>query len=108
MSGIVPARTDSRRPSTAVAAATLRERLDQLPELAQLGTARGGTVAGVPSGAVSLLAWWLRETTSRTVLVVAAESERVYADSWLLVASTTDARWIFDLGRRFAIWPHAQ
>ena len=33
--------------------------------------------------------------------------ERVYADSWLLVASTTDARWIFDLGRRFAIWPHA-
>jgi transcription-repair coupling factor (superfamily II helicase) len=64
-----------------VAAATLRERLDQLPELAQLGTARGGTVAGVPSGAVSLLAWWLRETTSRTVLVVAAESERVYADS---------------------------
>jgi hypothetical protein len=33
--------------------------------------------------------------------------ERVYADSWLLLASTTDARWIFDLGRRFAIWPHA-
>ncbi len=33
--------------------------------------------------------------------------ERVYADSWLLVASTTDARWIFDLGRRVAIWPHA-
>ncbi len=32
--------------------------------------------------------------------------ERIYADSWLLVASTTDARWIFDLGRRFAIWPH--
>ena len=33
--------------------------------------------------------------------------ERVYADSWLLVASTSDVRWIFDLGRRFAIWPHA-
>jgi hypothetical protein len=33
--------------------------------------------------------------------------ERVYVDSWLLVASTTDARWIFDAGRRFAIWPHA-
>jgi hypothetical protein len=33
--------------------------------------------------------------------------ERLYADSWLLVASTSDARWIFDLGRRFAIWPHA-
>jgi transcription-repair coupling factor (superfamily II helicase) len=64
-----------------VAAATLRERLDRLPELAQFGNARGGVVAGVPSGAVSLLAWWLRETTSRTVLVVAAESERVYSDA---------------------------
>ena len=38
-------------------------------------------MAGVPSGAVGLIAWWLRERTSRTVLVVAAESERVYADS---------------------------
>ncbi len=64
-----------------MAAATLRERLDRLPELAQFGKARGGIVAGVPSGAVSLLAWWLRETTARTVLVVAAESERVYSDS---------------------------
>jgi transcription-repair coupling factor (superfamily II helicase) len=64
-----------------VAAATLRERLDRLPELAHFGSARGGIVAGVPSGAVSLLAWWLRETTSRTVLVVAAESERVYSDA---------------------------
>ena len=34
--------------------------------------------------------------------------ERVYADSWLLLASTSDVRWIFDLGRRFAIWPHAR
>jgi hypothetical protein len=33
--------------------------------------------------------------------------ERVYADSWLLLASTSDIRWIFDVGRRFAIWPHA-
>ena len=41
----------------------------------------GGVVGGVPSGAVGLIAWWLRETTSRTVLVVATESERVYADS---------------------------
>jgi hypothetical protein len=23
------------------------------------------------------------------------------------VASTSDVRWIFDLGRRFAVWPHA-
>ncbi len=34
--------------------------------------------------------------------------ERLYADSWLLVASTTDARWIVDLGRRFEIWPHVR
>jgi transcription-repair coupling factor (superfamily II helicase) len=77
----VPARTDRGLTSTAVASATLRERLDQLPELAQLGGAGGGVVAGVPSGAVGLIAWWLREKAERTVLVVAAESERVYADS---------------------------
>ena len=34
--------------------------------------------------------------------------ERVYDDSWGLVASSSDARWIFDLGRRFALWPHAR
>jgi hypothetical protein len=34
--------------------------------------------------------------------------ERVYDDSWGLIASTSDARWIFDLGRRFEIWPHAR
>ena len=77
----MPARTDSRLTSTAVASATLRERLDQLPELTGLADARGGIVAGVPSGAVGLIAWWLREKTSRTVLVVAAEAERLYADS---------------------------
>lgn len=32
--------------------------------------------------------------------------ERGYYDTWGMVASTTDARWIFDLGKRFAIWPH--
>ena len=77
----MPARTDPRLTSTAVASATLRERLDQLPELTGLADARGGIVAGVPSGAVGLIAWWLREKTSRTVLVVAAEAERLYADS---------------------------
>jgi transcription-repair coupling factor (superfamily II helicase) len=81
MSGTVPARTDPRPTSTSVASATLRERLDQLPELAGLAAAAGGTVAGVPSGAVGLIAWWLRQRTGRNVLVVAAESERVYADS---------------------------
>jgi hypothetical protein len=34
--------------------------------------------------------------------------ERLYDDSWSLVASTSDARWIFDIGRRFALWPHAR
>jgi hypothetical protein len=32
--------------------------------------------------------------------------QRFYDDSWGLFASSTDARWIFDLGRRFALWPH--
>ncbi len=32
--------------------------------------------------------------------------ERAYADNWALYASTTDARWIFDLGRRVSVWPH--
>jgi hypothetical protein len=34
--------------------------------------------------------------------------ERLYADSWLLMATTTDARWIFDVGKRMAFWPHAR
>jgi hypothetical protein len=34
--------------------------------------------------------------------------ERIYNDSWGLLASSSDARWIFDLGRRFALWPHAR
>jgi hypothetical protein len=32
--------------------------------------------------------------------------ERLYADTWLLMASTTDVRWIFDLGKRVELWPH--
>jgi hypothetical protein len=32
--------------------------------------------------------------------------ERIYDDSWGLLASTSDGRWIFDLGERFALWPH--
>ena len=34
--------------------------------------------------------------------------ERLYYDDWGLFASSTDARWIFDLGRRFELWPHAR
>jgi len=35
-------------------------------------------------------------------------SERVYTDTWNLHASTTDARWYFDAGRRLMIWPHVR
>jgi len=34
--------------------------------------------------------------------------ERGYSDSWGLLASTTDVRWIWDIGRRFAVWPHGR
>jgi hypothetical protein len=32
--------------------------------------------------------------------------ERAYADSWGLLASTTDFRFMLDLGRRLTLWPH--
>jgi hypothetical protein len=32
--------------------------------------------------------------------------ERVYADSWQLLATTTDVRWLFDVGPRWTIGPH--
>jgi hypothetical protein len=34
--------------------------------------------------------------------------ERIYGDSWLLLATTTDARTIFDMGRRIETGPHAR
>jgi hypothetical protein len=34
--------------------------------------------------------------------------ERLYGDTWGLFASTTDARWIFDVGKRVGIWPHVR
>jgi hypothetical protein len=34
--------------------------------------------------------------------------ERLYGDSWLLFATTTDARYLFDLGRRVETGPHAR
>jgi hypothetical protein len=34
--------------------------------------------------------------------------ERLYADSWALLGSTSDARWLFDLGRRVETGPHAR
>jgi hypothetical protein len=34
--------------------------------------------------------------------------ERLYADTWAAAASTTDVRWIFDFGKRMALWPHVR
>jgi hypothetical protein len=34
--------------------------------------------------------------------------QRFYYDNWALFASSSDARWVFDLGKRFALWPHAR
>jgi hypothetical protein len=34
--------------------------------------------------------------------------ERLYRDSWGLMASSSDVRWVFDLGKRFELWPHAR
>lgn len=34
--------------------------------------------------------------------------QRLYADTWALVATTSDARWIVSLGRRVEVWPHAR
>jgi hypothetical protein len=33
-------------------------------------------------------------------------SERLYADSWGLYATTADARWVADASRRLSVWPH--
>lgn len=35
-------------------------------------------------------------------------NERLYVDTWGLKASTTDARWFFDLGDRVRVWPHTR
>lgn len=34
--------------------------------------------------------------------------ERLYYDSWAIFGSTTDARFLIDLGKRFRVWPHAR
>jgi hypothetical protein len=47
---------------------------------------------------------WARRFDGSTLRL----EERIYDDSWGLLASTTDAKWIIDLGRRFALWPHTR
>lgn len=34
--------------------------------------------------------------------------QRVYYDTWSLAATTTDGRFIIDLGRRIRVWPHVR
>jgi hypothetical protein len=34
--------------------------------------------------------------------------ERLYGDTWGLMATSTDLRVVLDLGKRFALWPHAR
>ncbi len=58
-------------------ATSLRARLDALAPLQRLRDgARGDLViSGVPSGAVGLLAWWLRESSQRRVVVLTTDAE---------------------------------
>jgi transcription-repair coupling factor (superfamily II helicase) len=60
---------------------TLRARLDALAPLRGILDTRGDSVlAGVPAGAVGLLAWWAREATGSRVLVLSTDAERTYND----------------------------
>jgi hypothetical protein len=34
--------------------------------------------------------------------------ERIYDDTWGLLASSTDLKWILDLGPHFVLWPHGR
>lgn len=34
--------------------------------------------------------------------------ERLYMDSWGILGSTTDARWLWDLNERLRVWPHGR
>lgn len=73
-----------------VAALRMQARpLEQLP-LARDRVAVGGGIA-----------WRLEGSTIRL-------DERLYTDTWGLRATTTDARWIFDLSSRVMLWPHVR
>jgi hypothetical protein len=73
-----------------VAAARLESKpLEQLPLERERGALTGR------------LAWRLAHSTLRL-------EERIYADSWGLMASTSDVRYFVDLGERVMIWPHVR
>ena len=52
-------------------------------------------------GLTGRLAWRGTSTTLRF-------EERLYADTWGQRASTTDARYFIDVGRRLTVWPHGR
>lgn len=45
------------------------------------------------------LGWRTEHTTLRL-------EQRLYADTWSLLATTTDLRWFVDVGERVTLWPH--
>lgn len=52
----------------------------------------------------ALAARYARRFTGSTLRA----EERLYSDSWGLKASTTDARFLVDIGQSFRVWPHAR
>ncbi len=61
--------------------------LEQLPLARERGSISGR------------IAWRMASSTLRL-------DERLYTDTWGLRATTTDARWLFDLSQRVTLWPH--
>lgn len=47
----------------------------------------------------------IRRMTSTSTLRI---EERIYADTWAIMGSTTDARYLIDLGRHLRVWPHGR
>ncbi len=63
--------------------ATLRARLDGVAILRAVGALERGVVGGVPAGAIALIAWWMRETTSRPVVLIGSNAESLSVDAAL-------------------------
>ncbi|MFN2582935.1 MAG: transcription-repair coupling factor [Candidatus Dormibacteria bacterium] len=85
-------RTSEQAPAADAAVmggASLLQRLDRIEDLHSVARSRGGVVAGVPAGAVALLAWWLSQRTSRTVIIVGGEIESLYSDCRIWDAERT-------------------
>ena len=68
---------------TEAAAATLRSRLDSVAALQALRASLRGRIGGVPAGSIALVAWWLRESTGRSVVLVGADAESLLSDAAL-------------------------